>query len=285
MQFGDYRVEVIPDTVFHLDGGAMFGVVPRTLWERQAAPDERNRVALNANCLYIEAGSERILVDTGLGDKWTAAEADRFGIGRQRTLAEALRNLAGITADDVTIVVNTHLHFDHAGGNTEHDDEGALRPAFSRARYFVSRREFEHAQTPSERDRASYLSDNWTPLASSGQLELKDDDYEIVPGLTMETVPGHSRTMQCLRLDRGGRVLFGFADLLPTVSHLPLAWVMGYDLYPAETVESKKRLLRDAAAHDWICHFYHDAERPLGRVREQNGKYIFAELEQVNGES
>jgi glyoxylase-like metal-dependent hydrolase (beta-lactamase superfamily II) len=248
------------------------------LWERQAVPDGRNRIALNANCLYIETPDERILLDTGMGDKWSAPEQDRFGIGRTRTLAESLRAIAGVDADAITIVINTHLHFDHAGGNTSRGRDGELRAAFPRARYLVSRREYEHAVAPSERDRASYISDNWAPLAASGQLELCADEYEAVPGLTMETVPGHSRTMQCMRLDRGGRVLYGFADLLPTRAHLPLAWVMGYDLYPAETVEAKKRLLRDAAQHDWICHFYHDPESPLGRVREENGKIVWAEL-------
>jgi glyoxylase-like metal-dependent hydrolase (beta-lactamase superfamily II) len=274
MQFGDYRVEVIPDTVFRLDGGAMFGVVPRTLWERKAAPDERNRIALHANCLYIETPSERILFETGMGDKWSDKESERLGLERQRTLPESLAAIAGVGADDITIVVNSHLHFDHAGGNTTRGENGQLCATYPRAKYFVSRGEFEHAQAPSDRDHASYLPQNWLPLAESGQLELKDDKYEIVPGLTMETIPGHSRTMQCLRLDRGGRTLFGFADLLPTRAHLPLAWVLGFDLYPAETVEAKKRLLREAAANEWICHFYHDVDQPLGTVSEANGKYL-----------
>lgn len=281
MQFGDYRVLVVPDTAFRLDGGAMFGVVPRTLWERKAKPDERNRIALNANCLFIETPDERILIDTGMGDKWSAVEAERFGIERQQSLIDSLRILAGVEPDAITLVVNTHLHFDHAGGNTTRASDGSLCAAFPNARYFVSRREFEHAQAPSERDRASYLPDNWTPLIDSGQLELKDDDYQVVPGLTMETVPGHSHSMQCLRLEGGGRTLYGFADLLPTVAHLPLAWVMGYDLYPAETVESKKRLLHDAAREDWICHFYHDAERPLGQVREENGRFSLVEFNEA----
>jgi glyoxylase-like metal-dependent hydrolase (beta-lactamase superfamily II) len=279
MQFGDYRVEVLPDTAFRLDGGAMFGVVPRTLWERKAVPDERNRIALNANCLFIETPDQRILVDTGLGDKWSSVEADRFGIERQRSLPDTLRSVTGFGADQIDIVVNTHLHFDHAGGNTTRDNHGILRATFPNARYFVSRRELEHAGFGSERDRAGYLPDNWWPLRESGQLELKDDDYEIAPGLTMETVPGHSRTMQCLRLERAGRVLYGFADLLPTRAHLPLAWVMGYDLYPAESVEAKKRLLAQAARDHWLCHFYHDPDAALGFVHEADGKYLWAEVE------
>ncbi|HEV3469330.1 MAG TPA: MBL fold metallo-hydrolase [Pyrinomonadaceae bacterium] len=272
MQFGDYRVEVVPDAEFRLDGGAMFGVVPRALWSRVAPPDEENRVRLNMNCLYVEAAGERVLVETGIGDKWTPRQAALYGISREGSLGERLLALTGCAPEQVTVVVNTHLHFDHAGGNTRLDPDGRPAPAFPNARYFVSRAEFEHAERPHERDRASYLSENWRPLAESGQLELKPDAYEVLPGLTLETVAGHSRTMQCVRLERGGRTLFGFADLVPTRAHLPLAWVMGYDLYPVETLEAKRRLLPRAAREGWLCLFYHDPEAPLARLVEEEGK-------------
>jgi glyoxylase-like metal-dependent hydrolase (beta-lactamase superfamily II) len=272
MQFGDYRVEVVPDSEFRLDGGAMFGVVPRTLWQRVAPPDERNRVRLNTNCLYVEAEGERVLIETGMGDKWTPRHAEMYGLARTRTLDDALLARTGRTARDVTIVVNTHLHFDHAGGNTTLDSEGRAVPAFPNARYFVSRREYEHAESPHERDRASYLPENWRPVAEAGQLELKPDEYEVVPGLSMETVAGHSRTMQCVRLERGGRTLYGFADLVPTRAHVNLAWIMGYDLYPVETLEAKRRLLPQAAREGWLCLFYHDPDAPLARLFEEDGK-------------
>ena len=272
MQFGDYRVEVVPDGEFRLDGGAMFGVVPRALWERVAPPDAENRVLLNANCLYVEAGGERILVETGMGDKWPPRLREMYAIRRERTLGESVKAVAGCAPEDVTVVVNTHLHFDHAGGNTFLDGEGRAVPAFPNARYLVSRDEFQHAESPHERDRASYLPENWRPLAESGQLELMPAEYEVVPGLTLETVPGHSRTMQCLKLARGGRTLYGFADLVPTRAHVPAAWVMGYDLYPVETLEAKRRLLPRAARENWLCLFYHDADAPLGRVVEEDGK-------------
>jgi glyoxylase-like metal-dependent hydrolase (beta-lactamase superfamily II) len=195
-----------------------------------------------------------------------------YAVERERPLSESVREIADCAPEDVTVVVNTHLHFDHAGGNTVLDPAGRAVPAFPNARYFVSRSEFEHAEQPYERDRASYLADNWRPLAESGQLELKPDAYEVVPGLTMETVAGHSRTMQCWRLERGGRTLFGFADLVPTRAHVPPAWVMGYDLYPVETVEAKKRLLPQAARDGWLCLFYHDPEAPLCRLVEEDGK-------------
>lgn len=283
MQFGDYRVEVIPDTEFRLDGGAMFGVVPRNLWSKVCPPDDQNRVRLNLNCLFIETGSDRILIETGIGDKWTAKQTAIYGIERQRPFAESLRELAGCAPEDISIVVNTHLHFDHAGGNTSLADNGRVVPSFPRARYFVSRAEYEHAEAPTERDRASYLPENWRPIRETGQLELKEGAYEVAPGLRMETYPGHNRSMQCLRLQSGGRTLFGFADLVPTRAHLQFAWIMGYDLYPVETLEAKKKLLPQAAREGWQCLFYHDPDVPLGRLVEDAGKLCVPGSEKAKG--
>jgi len=272
MRFGDYRIEIVPDAEFGLDGGAMFGVVPRTLWAQSCPPDEHNRIRMNMNCLFIEAGQERILIETGIGDKWSAKHEAIYGIKRRRTLGESVQAITNYRLEEITIVVNTHLHFDHAGGNTTRNAAGDVVPAFPNARYFVSRDEYEHAESPHERDRASYLPENWRPLRESGQLELQPAVYEIVPGLRMETVPGHSRTMQCARLVRGGRTLFGFADLIPTRAHVALAWIMGYDLYPVETLEAKRRLLPQAARENWLCLFYHDPDAPLGHIVEADGK-------------
>jgi glyoxylase-like metal-dependent hydrolase (beta-lactamase superfamily II) len=272
MQFGDYRLEIIPDTEFRLDGGAMFGVVPRNLWSRVCPPDEQNRIRMNMNCVFVETADERILIETGIGEKWPAKQTEMFGITRRQALADSLRSIAGVEPDSITIVINTHLHFDHAGGNTTLDGDGGVVPAFSNARYFISRDEFEHAEAPSERDRASYLPENWRPLRASGQLELKDANYEAVPGLTMKTYPGHNRSMQCWRLQSGGETLFGFADLVPMRAHVPFAWIMGYDLYPVETLEVKKRLLPQAAREGWQCLFYHDPDEPLCKLIEENGK-------------
>jgi glyoxylase-like metal-dependent hydrolase (beta-lactamase superfamily II) len=241
----------------------MFGVVPLSLWSRESPPDAENRVRLSANCLFVE---------TGMGDKWSAKQSAMYAVERERPLGESVKAITGYDAEEITVVVNTHLHFDHAGGNTKLDGQGRAVPTFPNARYLVSRDEFEHAERPHERDRASYLAENWRPLRESGQLELKDATYEVVPGLRMENVPGHSRTMQCVRLERGGRTLFGFADLVPTRAHVPPAWVMGYDLYPVETLEAKKRLLPQAAREGWLCLFYHDADAPLCRVVEEEGK-------------
>lgn len=256
----------------------MFGVVPRNLWARFCPPDDQNRIRMNMNCLFVEAGNERILIETGIGDKWSEKHRAMYGIDRSRSLGESLRAIAGVNPEEVTIVINTHLHFDHAGGNTRLDDSGKAVPQFPNARYFVSQAELEHAQEPSDRDRASYFPDNWLPLKESGQLETKPAEYEVVPGLKMETHSGHNRSMQCWRLEQSGRTMFGFADLVPMRAHVPFAWVMGYDLYPVETVEAKKKLLPQAARENWTCLFYHDPEQALGRIVESAGKLSSAPI-------
>lgn len=274
MQLGDYRIEIVHDTEFWLDGGAMFGVVPRVLWERVTQPDKKNRIRLSMNCLFIDTGKERILIDTGIGEKWDEKETAIYGIDRQRPLGESLFESTGCTTDDITMVINTHLHFDHAGGNTV---TSYAIPQFKNARYLISKSECEEAENPHERERASYLRQDWQPLRDTGQLELMPDNYEAIPGLRLQTERGHSSTMQTWRLDHGGQTLYGFADLIPTRHHLPLPWIMGYDLEPALTLQFKKRILPRAVAENWICLFYHDPDMPLARIKETNGKYTAVE--------
>ncbi|MBK8466552.1 MAG: MBL fold metallo-hydrolase [Chloracidobacterium sp.] len=296
MLLGDYRVEIVPDCEFKLDGGAMFGVVPRVFWERVCPPDELNRIKLTCNCLFIDTDKEKILIETGMGEKWSAKETSIYGISRKKRFAESLLDITGCKPEDITIIINTHLHFDHAGGNTVLKDEGGRmrdehqdfrfhpssfipHPSFPNARYLVSQSEFHAAENPHQRDRASYLSENWQPLIDSKQLELMPDKYEPVEGLTVEQVRGHSETMQTAKLTRGSETLFGFFDMIPTRHHLPLPWIMSYDLYPTETLEFKKRILPQALEENWICHFYHDIEMPLCRLAEVNGKITAAELQ------
>jgi glyoxylase-like metal-dependent hydrolase (beta-lactamase superfamily II) len=223
------------------------------------------------NCLFVETPDEKILIETGIGEKWSAKEIRNYGIFREKPFAESLFEQAGVRPDEITIVVNTHLHFDHAGGNTIRVD-GTVLPQFPNARYYVSKDEFEHAENAHERDRASYLPDNWQPLIASGQLDLNPDEYDVVEGLHVERVRGHSETMQTVKLTRGGETLFGFFDMIPTRHHLPLPWIMSYDLLPAETLEFKRRIIPTALAENWIGHFYHDLDMPLCRFVEIDGK-------------
>jgi glyoxylase-like metal-dependent hydrolase (beta-lactamase superfamily II) len=197
-----------------------------------------------------------------------------YGITREQPLAKTLEQKTGSRPEDINIVINTHLHFDHAGGNTDAKSPDVVLPAFTNARYLVSGAELNHAEEPSERDRASYLPDNWRPLRKTDQLEETEANYEVVPGLTMETHPGHNRSMQCWRLDRGGQTIFGFADLIPMRAHVSLPWIMGYDLYPVETLESKKRLLPQAVHEGWIGLLYHDPDAALFRFVEEEGKIV-----------
>jgi len=274
MQVGDYRVEIIPDTEFHLDGGAMFGVIPRNLWSKVCPPDDQNRIRMNMNCVFVDTGKEKILIETGIGEKWSPKQTLMYGITREHPLAKTLEQKTGSRPEDINIVINTHLHFDHAGGNTEVSSSNEVVSTFPNARYLVSGAELKHAEEPSERDRASYLPDNWLPLRKTGQLEETEPNCEVVPGLTLETHPGHNRSMQCWRLDRGGQTVFGFADLIPLRAHVSLPWIMGYDLYPVETLESKKRLLPRAVHEGWIGLLYHDPDAALFRFVEEEGKII-----------
>jgi glyoxylase-like metal-dependent hydrolase (beta-lactamase superfamily II) len=289
MIIGDYRFEIVPDTEFRLDGGAMFGVVPRVVWERVCPPDELNRIRMNMNCVFVDTGKEKILIETGIGEKWTEKQTKMYGIYREKPFAKSLFETTGCKPEDITIVVNTHLHFDHAGGNTIPSSplyEGGVdaasadgvvlssKPQFPNARYLVSMAELGHAEHPHERDRASYLPENWRPMQSTGQLELMPDSYEVVDGLTVQQVRGHSETMQTWKLTRGGETVYGFADLIPMKHHLPTAWVAGFDLYPTETLAFKKQILPQALEENWMCLFYHDVERPLCRLASKDGKIV-----------
>ncbi len=275
MLLGDLQADIVSDGSLRLDGGAMFGIVPRRVWEQIYHPDEHNRIEVALNCLLLRRGSEVILVDTGAGSKWSEQQRVRYGIEAGR-LPENLARY-GIQPEDVTMVINTHLHFDHAGGNTYIAD-GRLLPTFPNARYLVRRAEYEHACNPHERDRASYLSEDWTPLGK--QLELLDGDCEVARGVEVFRVPGHNLDTQLVRVSGGGETLVFFADIIPTTAHIPFAWMMGYDLYPVELLEQKKRLIPQAAREGWLCVFEHDPKTAVGRIIEQGGRYKVTKYEE-----
>jgi glyoxylase-like metal-dependent hydrolase (beta-lactamase superfamily II) len=267
-QIGGLRCHTLEGGLQRLDGGAMFGVVPRTLWMKRVPPDERNRIPLAMRCLLVEHPDGLVLIDTALGNKEETRFLDIYGVENQglegaTQLEDALASV-GFLPDDVRWVINTHLHFDHAGGNTtmdpdlEDDPRRHVRPTFRNATYVVQRAELEFARHTNERTRASYLPPNFEPIAAAGRWRLLDGDGEVLPGISVRLTSGHVPFHQSVVLHDGGVTAVFLADLIPTVAHLPLPWIMGYDLEPLRTLESKRRLLADAVAGGWRLIFEHD---------------------------
>lgn len=276
MKLGELEFHILNDGSLRLDGGAMFGVVPKPMWERKMPADERNRILLAMNILLIRTRGKIILVETGAGNKWNAKLADIYGIGEPPRLPEQLA-AHGVRPEQVDIVINTHLHFDHCGWNT-HLVDGKAVPYFPNARYVVQRGDFEHAKSPTERDRASYEADDFLPMEATGQWDLLESDATIAPGVEVVQAPGHTLHMQCVKLTGGGKTAFFFADLVPTTAHLPIAWVMGFDLYPLTTLESKKKWIPEVARGAWLALFAHDTVTRAAYLHERGGKI---EIERV----
>ncbi len=276
---GKWKVHAIQAGGVKLDGGAMFGVVPKPLWERRIPADERNRIQMGMRCLLIEHERGLVLVDNGLGNKESAKFHDIYGIenagadGRTR-LEDGLKQL-GVSADDVMLMIDTHLHFDHGGGNTYADAEGQVRLTFPRARYVMQRAEYLWATNTNERTAASYFPHNFDPVMESGRLEMVQGEVEILPGITVMPTPGHTPGHQSVRLDSGGETALFVADLCPTAAHLPLPWIMGYDVEPMVTLETKRRILKAAHEQEWLVIFEHDWTNAWGRVLHDGKAYGF----------
>lgn len=286
MRLGDLELHLVSDGGFGLDGGAMFGVVPKVLWERVKPADERNRIRMTTNCLLVRRGEDLVLIDSGIGDKGDERFSQIFALedGAER-LPDSIRR-AGFALGDVTHVVLSHLHFDHCGWNTRREG-GRLVPTFPNARYWIQEGELAHAREPNERDRASYDPRNWEALFEAGVVELFGEEAEPVPGVRAVRAPGHNADMCIVLVDGGGgeRAVF-WADLVPTAAHVPFPWIMGYDLYPMTTLENKKRWLPQAAREGWLCVFEHDPELPLGRlVEERPGRYRAERVEVAQSEA
>lgn len=271
MRLGDLEFLILNDGTLRLDGGAMFGVVPKPMWEKKSRADDRNRVVLAMNCLLIRAAGKTILVETGAGDKWDAKKRDIYALEGSPRFPDQLA-AHGVKPEHVDIVINTHLHFDHCGWNTRILN-GKAAPTFPNARYVVQKKDFEHAKNPTERDRASFLLENYLPLEESGQWQLLEGETEIVPGVTVFPVPGHTHAMQCVKLTGGGKTAIFLADLVPTTAHLPLAWIMGFDLFPLTTLENKKKWLPQIEKNGWLVLFAHDSAVRAAYLRERNGNY------------
>lgn len=249
----------------------MYGVVPRTLWARATPPDAENRIEVALNCLLVRTPSGNVLLETGIGDKYDSKFAALYKVDRSHRLLDEL-NAVGLDADRIDVVINSHLHFDHAGGNTVRRADGSSVPTFPNARYVIQREEWAFAQSPNERSRASYHPEDWQALAREHRLELVDGDVEVLPGVSVFRTPGHLRAHQSVRIESQGNVLVFLADAIPTAHHLKLPWIMSYDLYPLDSLETKRRLIRQAVAGHWLLAFYHDPQTPLAYLAESQGR-------------
>jgi glyoxylase-like metal-dependent hydrolase (beta-lactamase superfamily II) len=270
MVLGDFELISLSDGFFRLDGGAMFGVVPKPLWEKRAPADERNRILLGMRPLLVRTPDHLVLIDSGAGDKMSAKLTDIYGLDRTTHLDHSLA-AHGLTASDIDIVIATHLHFDHMGGGTALVD-GQVRPRFPRARYKIRRGEWHDATHTHERNRASYFPENFLPLAEAGVVDFCDDDGDLLPGISVWRTGGHAPNHQLVRVDAGGRTVCFVADLIPTTAHIDDPWIMGYDLYPMDTLAYKKRFIREAIEREYIVCFEHDPKVAAGIIREKDGR-------------
>ena len=276
-QLGRWRIHAIQAGGQRLDGGAMFGVVPKPLWERRIKADERNRIQLGMRCLLIEHESGLVLIDTGAGNKENDKFHEIYGVENRAEdgatqLEEGLRQL-GFAPDDIALVINSHLHFDHAGGNTTLDAKGRVALTFPNARYVVQAGEYEYANHTNERTAGSYFPHNFVPVRESGRFDLVVGEKEVVNGISILPTPGHTPYHQGIRLESDGEVAFYIADLVPTSAHLPLPWLMGYDVEPLVTLETKRRILSRATQEEWLIVFEHDAVIPWSRITHDGKAY------------
>jgi glyoxylase-like metal-dependent hydrolase (beta-lactamase superfamily II) len=270
MQFGDLELIPLLDGHFRLDGGAMFGVVPKPLWERRAPADGRNRIRLGLRPLVVR-GAQTMIIDGGCGDKMDAKSADIYGLDLRPGLARSMAD-AGLSPGDIDIALASHLHFDHIGGFTVRDEGGRVVPRFPRARYVARTGEWEDATHPHERNRASYLPENFVPLREAGVLDLVDGDAGIMPGVRVVRTGGHTMHHQIVFIESAGRTAVFTADLVPTAAHVDEPWIMGYDLYPMDTLAFKRTFIRDAIDREYLIFFEHDPDISAGYIRETNGR-------------
>lgn len=278
-RIGRFTVHAIQAGGLQLDGGAMFGVVPKPLWEKRLKADDRNRIPMCMRCLLIEHDAGLVLIDTGAGNKEDAKFYGIYGVENTRgagptALEDGIR-AAGFSVDDVTLVINTHLHFDHAGGNTFRDQDGTVRASFPNARYVVQGGEHRYATNANERTSASYFAPNYAPIIEAGRFDFIDGAREIVRGIHARPTPGHTPHHQSIMIDGGGERAVFLADVMPTAHHFALPWIMGYDVEPLVTLESKRALLTEAAEEDWLLVFEHDAHTAWGRARRDGKSFVF----------
>ena len=276
--FGDFELFSIETGDFKLDGGAMFGVVPKTLWSRGIQADENNRIPMTMRCLLIKSKitGRLYLVDNGAGTKFDDKMSGIYQIDHStKDLLGSLKH-HGFTPEDITDIIFTHLHFDHCGGTTFFDENGKLKHTFPNATYHVTRTHWETATHPNAREKASFLADNIAPIMDTDRLNLVGDPVEYEKGLSSVVVNGHTKGQQLPKIDMKGQSLVFVADLLPTHVHVPLPWVMGYDMYPAQTLEEKKEFMDRAADENWFLFLEHDIQEEIIQITKDGQKYKVA---------
>jgi glyoxylase-like metal-dependent hydrolase (beta-lactamase superfamily II) len=267
---GDLELTILSDGEYFLDGGTFFGVIPKIMWQRKWAPDEFNRLRAGLNSVLIRGGKKTVLIETGIGNKLNEKMQKIYG--HEEKLLQSFET-AGVSPEEIDVVINTHLHFDHCGWNTIYKN-GKPVPTFPKAHYYVQEGEWRHGQLQTERDRISYISDNYNPLINSGQMSLLKGDQELLPGISVRIYPGHTQYMQSVILESNGQKACYISDLIPTAQHLDIAWGMAFDLYPLDTLYSKKKFYAEAIPEEWLVIFTHDPKTPWGHVRQTaEGKY------------
>jgi glyoxylase-like metal-dependent hydrolase (beta-lactamase superfamily II) len=272
---GDFELTIVSDGTYFLDGGAFFGVVPKTMWSKKVTPDELNRLHAGLNSLLVRTGETNILIETGIGDKLPDKMVQIY-----KQPAKLLDNLhaLGVAPEDIDIVINTHLHFDHCGWNTVRRD-GKIAPTFPRAKYYAPEGEWQYARHPSERDAISFISENYDPLVESGQMTLLRGGEQILPGISVKTFPGHTAHMQAVIVKSGGLTACYISDLIATSAHINITWGMAFDLYPLDTIESRKKYYAQAIPERWLTVFTHDDQTPWGYVeRGERGRFSLSQL-------
>ena len=275
MSLGDFELISLSDGIYHLDGGSYFGVVPKTLWSRKLPANERNLVPSGLNSVLVRTGDKNILIETGIGNKLSEKMAQIYG--QPAELLDSL-HAAGLAPEDIDVVIDSHLHFDHCGWNTVRRN-GLIAATFPKAKYYAQEGEWKHAHE-NQRDGVSYFTENYDPLVESGQMQLVRENAEIAPGISVEVYPGHTRDLQAIMIQSGGKTACYISDLIPTSNHLDLNWVMAYDLYPVESIESRKRFYSRAIPERWLVMFTHDHEIPWAYLeKDEKGKVVVSGFE------
>lgn len=283
LSLGPFHLYEIETGRFRLDGGAMFGVVPKTLWSRHIDVDENNRIPMAMRCLLIKSENtgKIYLIDNGSGTKFSKKLEDIYQIDHEHSNLLNSLDYHGFKPEDITDIIFTHLHFDHCGGTTYYDEDGNLAHTFPNATYHVTRKHLETATHPNEREKASFLADNINPIADWDKLNVVEERHEYEDGLDAIPVSGHTISQQLPRISAEEKTIIFMADLLPTHVHLPLPWVMGYDMYPVQTLDEKEKFLDQAIEEDWYLFLEHDADEQVITAKKENGKYAVSDTKKL----